>query len=199
MHDPSIVSGKLQSMLLNGKKIIIKQHLQDIPGFTAVNPNMEWWYGISWGRNTSFTEYPTDLVQGKEADEVIDAYHWVISRGIISDTHNLLLSQMEAMKKLPYDVMAKVDARTIKLRSLSRDRNPNLQQEESAFLMPPNTLPKLERHSISRCVPLTNTTVHNMLASPSTLVGKRFILQDVDVYYCTGSFPATCFECEATY
>ncbi|KAI6009751.1 hypothetical protein BKA83DRAFT_4133408 [Pisolithus microcarpus] len=145
-----------------------------------------------------------DLVRGKEANEVINAYHRVISRGIISDStsitdgdldaiehilhtptstlddhvfvgltaHNLLLSQMEAMKKLPYNVMAKVDARTIELRSLSRDRNSNLQQEKCAFLTPPNTLPKLERQSISRRVPLTDTTVRNMLASPSTLVGK---------------------------
>ncbi|KAI6106257.1 FAD binding domain-containing protein [Pisolithus croceorrhizus] len=168
-----------------------------------------------------------DLVRGKKADEVTNAYHRVMSRGIMSDSttvtdgdldavecllhtptatlddhvfvgltaHSLLLSQMEAMKKLPYDVMAQVGARTIELGSLSRDRNSNLQQEKCALLTPPSTLPELERLPISRRVPLTDATVRNMLASPSTLVGKRFVLRDVDVYYCIASVTISLTGC----
>ncbi|KAI6042115.1 hypothetical protein EDC04DRAFT_2601097 [Pisolithus marmoratus] len=77
--------------------------------------------------------------------------------------HNLLLSQMEVMKKLSYNMMGKVDVQTIELRSLSRDRNSVLEQEKCAFLTPPSTLPKLERLPISHCALLTNATVHNIL------------------------------------
>ncbi|KAI6122022.1 hypothetical protein F5141DRAFT_1094261 [Pisolithus sp. B1] len=108
-----------------------------------------------------------DLVRGEDAEEVTNAYHRVMNRGIASDStsitdgdldameqilctptatfdeyafishfhiheltarftrhvfvgltaHSLLLSQMEAMKKLPHDIMVKVDALTIELRS----------------------------------------------------------------------------------
>ncbi|KAI5990579.1 hypothetical protein EDC04DRAFT_1377759 [Pisolithus marmoratus] len=109
--------------------------------------------------------------------------------------HNLLLSQMEAMKKLPHDIMVKVDARTIELRSQEQKRKPVLQQGKCTLLTPPSPLPKLERSPIGCPVPLSNATICNMLASPCTLVGKRFVLQDADVYYCITSVTASLNEC----
>ncbi|KAI6013793.1 hypothetical protein BKA83DRAFT_4559083 [Pisolithus microcarpus] len=162
-----------------------------------------------------------DLVRGKEASEVTNAYHRVISKGIMSDSdldamehvlcsptatlddyvlvgltaHSLLLLQMETMKKLPHDVMVKVDARTIELRSQMRDRDPVFQQDRCALLAPPTALPKLERPPVTRHVSLSKTAVHNMLASPSTLVGKQFILRDMSVHYCITSVTVTLTEC----
>ncbi|KAI6117905.1 hypothetical protein EDD17DRAFT_1511020 [Pisolithus thermaeus] len=146
-----------------------------------------------------------DLVRGRDAEEVTNAYHWVMNRGITSDTSpvmsllasllSLLLSQMEAMKKLPYDIMVKVDALTIELRSQVRDRKPALQQDKCALLTPPSPLLKLERPVGACHIPLSNTTICNMLALPSTLVRKQFILQDMDVYYCITSVTVSLKEC----
>ncbi|KAI6117280.1 hypothetical protein EDD16DRAFT_1520147 [Pisolithus croceorrhizus] len=114
---------------------------------------------------------------------------------LLASLLSLLLSQMEAMKKLPYDIMVKVDALTIELRSQVRDRKPALQQDKCALLTPPSPLLKLERPVGACHIPLSNTTICNMLALPSTLVRKQFILQDMDVYYCITSVTVSLKEC----
>ncbi|KAI5984064.1 hypothetical protein EDD15DRAFT_2198775 [Pisolithus albus] len=168
-----------------------------------------------------------DLVRGKDTEEVMNAYHRVMSRGIASDSslitdgeldameqilcsptatlddhvfvgltaHSLLLSQLETMKKLPYDVMVKVDALTIDLRSRERDRKPASPQDKYALITPPSPLPTLKRPVDARHIPLSDTTVHAMLASPSTLVGKRFIFREMDIYYCIASVTVSLKEC----
>ncbi|KAI5984472.1 hypothetical protein EDD15DRAFT_2201311 [Pisolithus albus] len=125
-----------------------------------------------------------DLVRGKDTEEVMNAYHRVMSRGIPSDSslitdgeldtmeqilcsptatldeytshvfvsltaHSLLLSQLETMKKLPYDVMVKVDPLTIDLRSQERDRKctspqDNLQYEDISFPSEDVTMREME-------------------------------------------------------
>lgn len=107
--------------------------------------------------------------------------------------HTLLLYQMEAMKKLPHDIMDRVDARTIELRS--QPQRPALEQDRMAALVPPRPPPQLKRPTSTRGIPLSDATVRDMLASPLTLVGKGFILQDTDLYYCITSVSASAQEC----
>ncbi|KAI6104954.1 hypothetical protein EDD16DRAFT_1635416 [Pisolithus croceorrhizus] len=114
--------------------------------------------------------------------------------------HTLLMLQLEKMKKLPYDVMDRIDSRTIELRSQMRStrEHPAPKQDKITALIPPKPLPQLRRPISTRRVPLSNATVCDMLAAPLTLVGKGFILQDTDLYYCIVSVVATVEGCTFT-
>ncbi|KAI6040484.1 hypothetical protein EDC04DRAFT_2602423 [Pisolithus marmoratus] len=98
-----------------------------------------------------------DFIRGKEVNEVTNAYHRVMSRGIISDSTSITDDDLDALEHILHTPTATLDE------SLLRDRNSVLEKEKCAFLTPPSTLPKLERLPISHHAPLTNATVHNIL------------------------------------
>ncbi|KAI6130564.1 hypothetical protein EDD16DRAFT_1515657 [Pisolithus croceorrhizus] len=114
--------------------------------------------------------------------------------------HTLLMLQLETMKSLPYDIMDRIDARTIELRSQMRSRreHPPLEQDKITALVLPHPPPQLKRPISTRHIPLSSATVCDMLAAPLTLLGKGFILQDADLYYCITSVVASLQECTFT-
>ncbi|KAI6161006.1 hypothetical protein EDD17DRAFT_1875043 [Pisolithus thermaeus] len=85
---------------------------------------------------------------------------------------------------------------------VSRDRStrehPASEQDKITALISPKPLPQLRRPISTRRVPLSNATVCDMLAAPLTLLGKGFILQDTDLYYCIVSVVATVEGCAFT-
>ncbi|KAI6165642.1 hypothetical protein EDD17DRAFT_1505676 [Pisolithus thermaeus] len=114
--------------------------------------------------------------------------------------HTLLMLQLEAMKSLPYDIMDQIDTRTIELRSQMRSgrEHPPSEQDKITALVPPHPPPQLKRPISTRRIPLSSATVRDMLAVPLTLLGKGFILQDADLYYCITSVVASLQECTFT-
>ncbi|KAI5992132.1 hypothetical protein EDD15DRAFT_2368397 [Pisolithus albus] len=114
--------------------------------------------------------------------------------------HTYLMLQLETMKSLPYDVMDRIDTRTIELRSQMRcgREHPALEQDKITALVPPRPSPQLKRPISTRRILLSSAAVRDMLAAPLTLLGKGFILQDADLYYCITSVVASVQECTFT-
>ncbi|KAI6110366.1 hypothetical protein EDD16DRAFT_1522226 [Pisolithus croceorrhizus] len=83
-------------------------------------------------------------------------------------------------------------------RNEERREHPPSEQDKITALVPPHPPPQLKRPISTDRIPLSSATVHDMLAAPLTLLGKGFILQDADLYYCITSVVASLQECTFT-
>ncbi|KAN0088154.1 hypothetical protein V8E55_005211 [Tylopilus felleus] len=117
--------------------------------------------------------------------------HSLYDHVLISLTaHSLLVSHLDVIGTLSLNLLSKIDARTIELRAQTRPASgPNNSGQAPSNtqyrpFVPPPVLPKLTRSTTSTLsTPLDEGRVQDLLASPSTLVGKSFFIESANFYY----------------